>query len=364
MIADPGHRQIGKQQIVGPEAVEQVAVLRRDDDVAMREHDALGPAGRAGRVEHDADVGALALGDLVEPPAPRARIGAHLLAAQMLDVLEGMQVAVVVVLEANVVVVDDLGEVRQPVGDGNDLVDLLLVLDDCEFHLGVLEHVGHLVGNRVLVDGDGNAAEALDGGKGRIKARTVVADDGDGVAALDADLAQADGERAHLAAQLRPGPGLPDAEILVANGRAVSELPGIAQQELGHRIEIARFGGGRRRREGGAYVIHQPALLPAARVGAGRIPLFSWSFIVAGALAQTRTAEVPVRGRSGSPASSLIEPSAHGQPDLRRNHAAGPRTGALRPNLLQNMVGAQPTSAGSCSCLGKARGLPRPAPAC
>ena len=96
-----------------------------------------------------------------------------------------------------------------------DLVDLLLVLDDGELHLGVLEHVGHLVGHRVLIDGDGNAAEALHGGKGRVEARAVVADDGDRVAALEPELAQADGEGADLVAQLRPGPGLPDAEVLV-----------------------------------------------------------------------------------------------------------------------------------------------------
>ncbi len=77
-------------------------------------------------------------------------------------------------------------QLRQPIGDGDDLVDLLLVLDDGELHLGVLEHVGHLVGDRVLVDRDGDAAEALHGGEGRVEARTVVADDGHRVAALEA----------------------------------------------------------------------------------------------------------------------------------------------------------------------------------
>ncbi len=78
------------------EAVELVAVLRRDDDVVVREHHALGPAGGARRVEHDADVGALALGDLVEPPARGAGVGAHLLAAELLHVLEGMQIGGIV----------------------------------------------------------------------------------------------------------------------------------------------------------------------------------------------------------------------------------------------------------------------------
>ena len=124
-------------------------------------------------------------------------------------------------------------QLRQPVGDGDDLVDLLLVLDDCELHLGVLEHVGHLVGHRVLVDGNGNAAEALHGGKRRIEARAVVADDGHRFAALEPELSQADGKRAHLVAQLRPGPGLPDAEVLVAHGRAVGMLTALRSSSLG-----------------------------------------------------------------------------------------------------------------------------------
>ena len=237
VIADPGHRQVGEQDVVGPEAVELVAVLRRDDDVVVRQHHALGPAGGAGGVEHHADVGALALGDLVEPPALGAGVGAHLLAAQLLDVLEGMQVGRVVVREAARLVVDDLLQLRQPIGDRDHLVDLLLVLDDRELHLGVLEHVGHLVGHRVLVDRNGDAAEALHGGEGGIEARAVVADDGHRVAALEPELAQADGEGAHLVAQLRPGPGLPDAVVLVAHGRAVGVLDRVAQQQLGHGVE-------------------------------------------------------------------------------------------------------------------------------
>ena len=107
VIADPGHRQVGEQDVVGVEAVELVAVLRRDDDVLVREHHALGPAGGAGGVEHDADVAALALGDLVEPPALGAGVGLHLLAAELLDVLEGVQVGRIVVGEAALLVVDD-----------------------------------------------------------------------------------------------------------------------------------------------------------------------------------------------------------------------------------------------------------------
>ena len=85
-----------------------------------------------------------------------------------MHVLEGMHAGGVVGGQSAVLVVNDPLELRQPVGDGNDLVDLLLVLDDGDPRLGVLEHVGHLVGHRVLIDGDGNAAEALHGRERRV----------------------------------------------------------------------------------------------------------------------------------------------------------------------------------------------------
>ena len=89
-----------------------------------------------------------------------------------------MQAGRIVGGEAALLVVDDALELRQPIGDGDDLVDLLLVADDGEPRLGVLEHVGHLVGHRVLVDRDGDAAEALHGRERGVEARAVVADDG------------------------------------------------------------------------------------------------------------------------------------------------------------------------------------------
>ena len=197
----------------------------------------LGRPGGAGRVEHHADVLALALGDLVHPPAGGAGVAAQLLAPQALHVLEGMQVGRIVGGEPARLVVDDLLELRQLVGHRDHLVDLLLVLDDGELHFGVLEHVGHLGRHRVLVDRHGDAAHALHGGERGIQPRPVVADDRHRVAALDAELAQADGEQAHLVAQPTPCPGLPDAVVLVAQGRQVAIALCIAQQQLGYRVE-------------------------------------------------------------------------------------------------------------------------------
>jgi hypothetical protein len=50
-----------------------------------------------------------------------------------------MQASGIVGGQPAVLVVNDPLELRQPIGDGNDLVDLLLVLDNGDPRLGVLE---------------------------------------------------------------------------------------------------------------------------------------------------------------------------------------------------------------------------------
>ena len=51
-------------------------------------------------------------------------------------------------------------EQRAALLDREELVDLFLVLDEGEPHLGVVEDIGHLLGDRVLVDRHRNAAQA------------------------------------------------------------------------------------------------------------------------------------------------------------------------------------------------------------
>ena len=73
-------------------------------------------------------------------------------AALRLDVGVAVQPGVVVVPQAARVEVDDLLERRQPAGDLEHLVDLLLVAGDHEARAAMLEHEGHLLGDRVLVE--------------------------------------------------------------------------------------------------------------------------------------------------------------------------------------------------------------------
>ena len=119
---------------------------------------------------------------------------------------------------------------RDALGAGIDLVDLLLVLHDREADPGMVEHIGHLVGHRVGIDRHRDGAERLRRGKGPVEPRPVGADDGDLVAARQAERPQPERQVRDLVELLAPGPALPDAEILVAHGRAITQPLGIVQQ--------------------------------------------------------------------------------------------------------------------------------------
>ena len=58
------------------------------------------------------------------------------------------------------------------------LVDLFLVLDQGHFDIGIVEHIGHFIGHRVLVKRHRDCAQSLRRGHAPVKPGAVVADDG------------------------------------------------------------------------------------------------------------------------------------------------------------------------------------------
>ena len=137
-------------------------------------------------------------------------------------------------------------EQRAPLLDRDKLVDLFLVLGNRETHLRVIEHKGHLFGDRILVDRDRYTAQRLRRGNRPIERRPVVADDRELVAAPETAGRQTAGERLDLAGDLRPAPALPDPVILFAVGRPVRPQPRMFEQQFGKRIRrpVARMGRG------------------------------------------------------------------------------------------------------------------------
>jgi hypothetical protein len=219
VIADPGERQIGDDLFATAEVIEQIAVARRDDQIVKGQHHPLGTAGGSRGVQKDGEVGALGEVDARLPGRCGSRIRLEFGAPALLDVGDPVQVGVVVIAQPARLVVDDMSEAVQAVRHRNDLVDLLLVFGDRDGDLGVLEHVGHLVGNRVRVDRYRHRALRLDGAHGPVEPGSIRAHDGDFVAALEAEFGQAEREGAHLIEHRIPAPGLPDAQILVSHGR-------------------------------------------------------------------------------------------------------------------------------------------------
>ena len=124
--------------------------------------------------------------------------------AQHLQRGKGHQLGLAVMAHAAFVVIGDVGDVRVQGLEFEQLVDLLLVFDDGVADFRILQHVGHVGGRRVLVQRHRHAAQALRGQHGPVQAGTVVADDGQVHAALEADGGQAAGQRAHLVVDLEP----------------------------------------------------------------------------------------------------------------------------------------------------------------
>ncbi len=152
-------------------------------------------------------------------------------AAQAQDAVVAVQEGLRVVAQAARVVEDDVLEIRAARRDLQQLVDLLLVLDDGEVDVGVVQHVDHFLGHRVLVERHRNAAERLHRGHRPVQARAVVADDREVHPALEAQRREAAGQRAHFLRDLRPGPRLPDAEVLLARGRMAAAHLRVVLQE-------------------------------------------------------------------------------------------------------------------------------------
>ena len=187
VVADPGERQVGEHIVVLVQAVEFDRVARRLDRAGRLQHHALRAAGRAGRVEHDGDVVAACRPDRVLPGAAKRRVGFETAGAGRLDVRKGVEPGRRIEGKAARLVIDDVGQSGNFLSARPYLVDLLLVLHHREAHAGMVEHIGHLVGDGVGIDRHRNRPERLRRRECPVETRAVGADDGDPVALAEAE---------------------------------------------------------------------------------------------------------------------------------------------------------------------------------
>ena len=280
MLADPRHWQIGDDLLLVGQPLEFDRRAGGRDQVVEAEHDPLGPPGGARRIQDDRGVGAAEAGNF---GGEETRLLPREAAPLLLHPVIGMEVGLVVMAQAPRVAKDHGFEQRAALLDQDQLVDLLLVLDDGETHLGVVEDIGHLIGDRVLVDRHGHAAQGLRRGDRPVEPRAVVADDRQLVAAREPERLKAARERLDLGGNLRPAPALPDAVILLAHRRPLRAQAGMLEQHFRKRIErrCRRRGCSRRKvRHNGSLARHpasfpsaatrSPPARPSAAVGSGR----------------------------------------------------------------------------------------------
>ena len=263
VVADPGDRQIGDDLVRVGQAVEAAADLGGLDGVVIAQHHAFGASGRAGGVEDDGEVRSPPRLELAGQHGGGLTIRGEAHASVVDDAGDRVQMRAVVVAQAALFVIENVPQRRQPIGHGEKLVHLLLILHGGMRDLRMLQDVGHLVGDCIRVDRNRHGAEPLRGGDSPVEARPVVADHGDLGAAPDAERLEADGIGANDLVHLRPGPGLPDPEILVPDRRPVRAHARVAHDQL--RKGVLRFGCRRRHHRGPPWRRTKPALSPCAR---------------------------------------------------------------------------------------------------
>ncbi len=209
----------------------------------MRVHHALGVARGAGGEEHGRHVLRRRAGDL---GVEEAGIGAGKGPARLDQCVQRQQPRFVVLAQPARVIEPDVCQLRALRAQLEHLVDLLLVLDDGELHLGVVDRE-HILGRHgILVQRHRHRTERLRGQHGGVQARPVFADHHHVVAALHAALGHAAGQRPHQRGQGRPGQRLPDAIFLLAQCGCIGARFRVLEQQAGkgglHRWSPGRCG--------------------------------------------------------------------------------------------------------------------------
>jgi hypothetical protein len=160
----------------------------------------------------------------------------------LLDLLVGLEPVMLVACHAARIVVDHHAERSELGAQPQDLVHLLLILGHDHAHLGVVPDECELLGDGILVHGHRHATQALHGELSGVQTRPVVPDDRQAVAPPEPEGGQPQREVSHLAVILPPRPRLPDPPVLLADGRTLSQLAGIAQEQMGKGSEIRHVG--------------------------------------------------------------------------------------------------------------------------
>ncbi len=150
-------------------------------------------------------------------------------------------------------------QLRRTVGEGEQLVDLLLVFGEDELRLAIVEEIGCFLVQHVAIEPE---AETPDGVRRHFRGdpvRPVVADDPNDIATAETELDETEREVAHPRLVVAPREDAPQPKILLAQGDLVAVLPGVEPEHLGIGISL----------RDAACVVHHAALSCAGRASSG-----------------------------------------------------------------------------------------------
>ena len=141
-----------------------------------------------------------------------------------------MQPRVIVFTQATGIDVDNLFKRGRLLRDRQQLIDLLLIPDHCKPGSTVVDDVGDLISDRVLIDRHRDSADVLRCDHGPVEGRPITPGNRDGVPDLDPHVQKTRGQIQHLLMRLGPGPALPDPEFLLPVGHPCRKARCIAPE--------------------------------------------------------------------------------------------------------------------------------------
>ena len=190
---------------------------------------AFGFAGGARGVQNDGYVFRL---HCLHHGVPGAGVIAVPLLAQLFELRDADQTGGVVFAQAAWVVVNDVLNAGYRFTHFQQLVDLLLVLCKCKCNLGILDDKTHFLRDGILVQRNGDCAQALHRNEPHVKAGAVVADEGEILPLGQTQRSQATCHLAHVTGSVCPAPCLPNAVFLLAQCSSRGPFGSMPKQQM------------------------------------------------------------------------------------------------------------------------------------
>jgi hypothetical protein len=196
LLGDVTERQIGEASGLSrdPEPIDRPE--RLSAHVAVAQHRALGLAGQARGIDHQAHFQEALR---VDSGVDETRIVLLEFGAQAFHLVKGGEHVARVMSQALRIDDNDALQLRQFIETLQDLVGLLLILADDELGIRMAEHIGDLVGRACRIDADGDGAHEPGAELANHPLDPVLGQDRDMPARLQAERMQASGAHSRAA---------------------------------------------------------------------------------------------------------------------------------------------------------------------